>query len=267
MAEQISEQDMFLEGRIKEIKTYLLAEEWGKVFELCIDTDNKVDGYYPELIACMFEAILNLDNKGLTDSFIGYLSDIKENFDKDTDLVDQAMYFTGMLYSDNGDFEKAEHEFRELLELRTKLKQKKDDILYMLATIQMDLDKPVEAEQNMELVMKELNNRNIVSPYCSYMGEIKTKLNKNKEAKYWFDRAIKSDKYETDWYKKCALMLERAGNFKAALKYWDKIIALPPEKKADTVCDTGREMIKGRMFRESVIMAKLHRQVCLNRIK
>ena len=265
MDKVVNDMEECLNRRMDDIEAAAAIDDWLTVIGLCGDTEEKLTQGYNGLIKYMFEAVVSLDGKKLTNEFIKTLYKVKEKNSATPYIVEQAMYFLGILHQGNKDFDKAEQEFRELLTLLKKLKKGTLNIVYMLASVHLNSDKPDLAEKNMQLVMKGYNNRSIPSPYCGFMGDVKGKLNKIKEAQYWYDRAIKSDPYETDWYKKCGLMFEKHCEYKKALKYWDKMLAIPVDKMNETLCEQDRVVCKEKRFRENVSLAKRHKESCVKK--
>ena len=180
----------------------------------------------------------------------------------DDEIVDQLVFFAGILYHMLDMFDKAEQMFGELLKYRENKKMRKTDVLYELGSVHLDMNKFEQAEGEMLALFKEYKNRNIPPPFFVLMGEIIQKQKRFDEAKYWYDRAIRYDKYDHEWYKKCALMLEECGRYKQALKYWNKIISLPKDRINETVCDSDRVIFKEKQYRDAVKFANIHREIC-----
>jgi len=239
---------------------YLAADEWDKVLELGNRFEGG-DGYF-EVLNYVFQAVLLKDDDDLKKDFLDYLEYTIEKHIDDNEIVDQLVFFAGILYHMLDMFDKAEQMFGELLKYRENKKMRKTDVLYELGSVHLDMNKFEQAESEMLALFKEYKNRNIPPPFFVLMGEIIQKQKRFDEAKYWYDRAIRYDKYDHEWYKKCALMLEECGRYKQALKYWNKIISLPKDRINETVCDSDRVIFKEKQYRDAVKFANIHREIC-----
>jgi len=245
---------------VQEMKVYLAADEWDKVLELGNRFEGG-DGYF-EVLNYVFQAVLLKDDDDLKKDFLDYLEYTIEKHIDDDEIVDQLVFFAGILYHMLDMFDKAEQMFGELLKYRENKKMRKTDVLYELGSVHLDMNKFEQAEGEMLALFKEYKNRNIPPPFFVLMGEIIQKQKRFDEAKYWYDRAIRYDKYDHEWYKKCALMLEECGRYKQALKYWNKIISLPKDRINETVCDSDRVIFKEKQYRDAVKFANIHREIC-----
>ena len=239
---------------------YFAADEWDKVLELGNRFEGG-DGYF-EVLNYVFQAVLLKDDDDLKKDFLDYLEYTIEKHIDDDEIVDQLVFFAGILYHMLDMFDKAEQMFGELLKYRENKKMRKTDVLYELGSVHLDMNKFEQAEGEMLALFKEYKNRNIPPPFFVLMGEIIQKQKRFDEAKYWYDRAIRYDKYDHEWYKKCALMLEECGRYKQALKYWNKIISLPKDRINETVCDSDRVIFKEKQYRDAVKFANIHREIC-----
>lgn len=174
----------------------------------------------------------------------------------------------GALYLAAGEKHKAYQLFQRLVKMEAEDGTTRWFARYTMADLLLERGRAEQAGKILMPALKALSpDDSNAAPVIALMGKILLHLGRTKEACYCYDQAMALDTNETSWPKELALGLEKAKDFKPALKYWKALLAIRPLNMGDTVCDGERPLSKMQEYMKNSALAKAHITSCGNMLK
>lgn len=222
---------------VQRIDELIARDELRQAFLLFVEGWNSNPGTRQDLWERGYQIVLTLGDKKLCGLYAEYCKRVLSGPSKEEDVLVKL----ASMYYICEDYDKSLPIYQHLLTLDLSRLARRN-IHYCLAVLYNSTKRFALAKEEMKTAigMTEESDKGLITPYYDVMGEIEGNLGNIDEAVGWYNLAIRYDPNDTDWPRKCALLLEANGRKEQAAAYWKKILSVSKKEAKATVCDEGR---------------------------